>query len=121
MHRRRLALTYLAPVRTEDPASDILRLANDARIRHAVKRLRHFLGDCVECAAKHAQGHAIDRGLVREDLGVRLHHVSACMITRLPQRSTWAENPGGIRVVVSIWSTIAGPSIRLPALRPGRQ
>ena len=45
--------TALSISPNEHTAADIFRLADDARVRHAVERLRHLAGDGVERASKH--------------------------------------------------------------------
>src|SRR5262249_56880752 len=100
----------------KEAAADMFRLANDARIRHAIEDLCHLACYRVECAADYAQRHAVNggAGVIRFHLGAlrwsegRHVQVSCPTIpggttmTRLPKRSTVAPQPGGSTVVASI-------------------
>ena len=64
VHGRALALAQLAPGRVEQPAAEVLGLADDAGVGHAVEHLRHLAGDRVERPADHPQGDHVDAGPV---------------------------------------------------------
>ena len=53
-HRRRVRLGQLVALRVEDAGAEVLGLADDRRVRHAVEDAGHLLGDRRERAADHA-------------------------------------------------------------------
>src|SRR5436190_1086245 len=60
VHRRRVRLAELAPLRVEDAGAEILGLADDRRVAHAEEDARHLLRDGVEGAAEHPQRDRVD-------------------------------------------------------------
>ncbi len=60
VHRRRVRLAELAPLRVEDPGAEVFRLADDRRVAHAEQHARHLLGDGMERPAEHTQRDRVD-------------------------------------------------------------
>ena len=77
-------------------------LLHDRRGRALEERQLHLVGDGVETVAQHLEEDRVDR---HRSLRRR----------RLPASSTSAVTPGGITVVVSVCSTMAGPARRAPS------
>ena len=136
MHGRGVAFAQLPPVEVQQRRADVARLAHHAGIGHAHQEFGHLVGDGVQRAADHLQRDGVDVDAVPAALGVRAQSGAARLVEsgpdfggvhiagvrrRLEKRSTRACQPGGIAVVVSGCSTIAGPSMRWPGLRAERR
>ena len=77
-------------------------LFDDRRRRALEQRQLHLVGDRVEPVAEDLEEDRIDRHQSRRK-------------RRLPASSTSAPTPGGMTVVVSLCSTMAGPASRAPS------
>ena len=80
-------------------------LLDDRRRRALEQGQLHLVGDGLEAVAQHLQEHGVDGTMPA-------HH--ALLIRRLPEASTRATYPGGITLVESACSTMAGPASRDP-------
>ena len=116
--RRHLAFAQLPPFGVGQGGAEILRLADDARIAHAHKLVAHFDGDVLQRALDDGAGDRIDsRRRLRAAVGqARLVHRPPLQTfrMRLPAASLMALQPGGMTVVESFCSTMAGPANDFP-------
>ncbi len=79
VHRRRVRLAELTPLRVEDSGPEILGLADDRAVAHAEEHAGHLLGDGVERAAEDPEGDRVDlhplaRRRARPATDLVLHH-----------------------------------------------
>ena len=88
--------------RVEDAVGAVVGLRDDRRHGRMDQVQIHLVGDLFEAAAHHGQSYWI-------------HHFT--FTNRLPLESTTTPMPGSITDVVSLCSTIAGPSNRMPGCR----
>ena len=85
---------------------------HNRRGRTLEQRELHLVGDGVQAVAQHLEQDGVD--------GDAAHAVTPLLRRRLPERSTSAVCPGGITVVVSACSTMAGPDTRAPTASRAR-
>ena len=107
MDRNRSRLSDGLAVGVEQGGGGVEALLHDRRRRALEQRQLHLVGDGVEPVAQHLEEDRVDG---HQDFRRR----------RLPASSTSAVTPGGITVVVSLCSTMAGPARRAPSGRPAR-
>src|SRR5262249_25543223 len=94
--------------RVEERGGGVEPLLHDWRRRALEQRELHLVGDGVESVAQHFEQDRIDA------VHVRGSPCESRRRRRLPASSTSATTPGGITVVVSGCSTMAGPATRAP-------
>src|SRR5262245_45220352 len=101
-HRRR---HDQAPGPVEDHAAEIARLADDGGIAGAIEMIMHLFDQAGDLVAQDLDGDRVD--------GRRCCHARRSRI-KLRKPSARPPQPGGMTVVASNCSTIAGPAIATP-------
>src|SRR6516225_9395851 len=103
MHWDVLGLAQGRAARVEQRGRAVAAFFDVGRKAGADQRLAHFLDDRRQCAADDLDGDRINR--------VGPHGAHGSSSSKLRYGSTVAAAPGTIKLVASICSTIAGPSI----------
>src|SRR6185437_4983102 len=112
--RAHLAFAQLPTLGVGERRAEILGFADDARIAHAHELVAHLDGDVFQRALDDGAGDRIDprRRLLPAVGAVNFVHRAslATLRMRLPAASLVAVQPGGMTVVESFCSTMAGPA-----------
>jgi hypothetical protein len=123
--RAHLALAQLPPLGVGQRRAEILGFADDARIAHAHELVAHLDRDVLQRPLNDCAGDRIDarRRLLPAVGAVNIVHRAspATLRMRLPAASLVAVQPGGMTVVESFCSTMAGPEKVSPTGRRWRR
>src|SRR4029077_20482435 len=123
--RSHLALAQLPSLTVSQRRAEILGVADDARIAHAHELVAHLDRDVLQRPLDDGAGDRIDarRRLLPAVGAVNVVHRAspATLRMRLPAASLVAVQPGGMTVVESFCSTMAGPAKVSPTGRRWRR